>query len=97
MNIILSVNVFYIGGKMEEKFLADKVFIQMTPEEEKKEILRNIINTRAQLTNANRNFEFANTNDLIDYYIYKIKAIQSKLDNLIKLAKVRGIEIEKLA
>ncbi len=82
---------------MEEKFLADKVFIQMTPEEEKKEILRNIINTRAQLTNANRNFEFANTNDLIDYYIYKIKAIQSKLDNLIKLAKVRGIEIEKLA
>ena len=82
---------------MEEKFLTDKVFIEMTEEEEKKEILRNIINTRAQLTNANRNFEFANTNDLIDYYIYKIKAIQSRLDSLIKLAKVRGIEVEKLA
>ena len=64
---------------------------------EKKEILRNIINTRAQLTIANRNFEFANTNELIDYYIYKIKSIQSQLDNLIKLAKVRGIEVEKLA
>ncbi len=82
---------------MEEKFLADKIFIEMTEEEEKKEILRNIINTRAQLTNANRNYEFANSNDLIDYYIYKIKAIQSKLDSLIKLAKARGIEIEKLA
>ncbi len=82
---------------MGEKFLTDKVFIEMTEEEEKKEILRNIINTRAQLTNANRNFEFANTNDLVDYYIYKIKAIQSKLDSLIKLAKVRGIEVEKLA
>ena len=82
---------------MEEKFLTDKVFIEMTEEEEKKEILRNIINTRAQLTNANKNFEFANTNDLIDYYIYKIKAIQSRLDSLIKLAKVRGIEVEKLA
>ena len=82
---------------MEEKFLTDKIFVQLTEEEEKKEILRNIINTRAQLTNANRNFEFANSNDLIDYYIYKIKAIQSKLDNLIKLAKVRGIEVEKLA
>ena len=82
---------------MGEKFLTDKVFIEMTEEEEKKEILWNIINTRAQLTNANRNFEFANTNDLVDYYIYKIKAIQSKLDSLIKLAKVRGIEVEKLA
>ncbi len=82
---------------MEEKFLTDKVFIEMSEEEEKKEILRNIINTRAQLTIANRNFEFANTNELIDYYIYKIKSIQSQLDNLIKLAKVRGIEVEKLA
>ncbi len=82
---------------MGEKFLTDKIFVEMTEEEEKKEILRNIINTRAQLTNANRNFEFANTNDLVDYYIYKIKAIQSKLDSLIKLAKVRGIEVEKLA
>ena len=35
----------------------------MTEEEEKKEILRNIINTRAALTNANKNFEFADTND----------------------------------
>ena len=82
---------------MEEKFITEKIFTQLTPEEEKKEILRNIINTRAQLTNANKNFEFANTNDLIDYYIYKIKAIQSRLDSLIKLAKVRGIEVEKLA
>lgn len=82
---------------MEEKFLTDKVFMEMSEEEEKKEIIRNIINARAQLTIANRNFEFANTNELIDYYIYKIKSIQSKLDNLIKLAKVRGIELEKLA
>lgn len=82
---------------MEERFLTDKVFVEMSEEEEKKEILRNIINTRAQLTIANRNFEFANTNELIDYYIYKIKSIQSQLDNLIKLAKVRGIEVEKLA
>lgn len=82
---------------MEEKYLTDKVYMEMSEEEEKKEILRNIINTRVQLTIANKNFEFANTNELIDYYIYKIKSIQSKLDNLIKLAKVRGIKLEKLA
>ena len=82
---------------MEEKFLKDKIYKELTGQEEKKEILRNIINTRAQLTNANKNFEFANTDDLIDYYIYKIKAIQARLDNLIKLAKIRGIELEKMA
>lgn len=82
---------------MEEKYLRDKVILEITEEDEKKEILRNIINTRAALTNANRNFEFANTNDLIDYYIYKIKAMQSHLDSLIKLAKEKGIELNKIA
>ena len=82
---------------MGENYLTDKLFVQMTEEEEKKEILRNIINTRAALTNASKNFEFADTNDLIDYYIYRIKSIQAQLDSLIKLAKVRGIEMEKLA
>lgn len=82
---------------MGENYLTDKLLIHMTEEEEKKEILRNIINTRAALTNANKNFEFADTNDLIDYYIYRIKSIQAQLDSLIKLAKIRGIEMEKLA
>ena len=82
---------------MGENYLTDKLLIHLTEEEEKKEILRNIINTRAALTNANKNFEFADTNDLIDYNIYRIKSIQAQLDSLIKLAKVRGIEMEKLA
>ena len=82
---------------MEEKYLRDKIILEITEEDEKKEILRNIINTRAALTNANKNFEFANTNDLIDYYIYKIKAMHTQLDSLIKLAKEKGIEINKIA
>ena len=82
---------------MEEEYLRDKIMIQITEEDEKKEILRNIINTRAALTNANKNFEFANTNELIDYYIYKIKAMQAQLDSLIKLAKSKGIKLDKIA
>ena len=62
-----------------------------------KDILRNIFHIKAELTNANKNFEFANTNELIDYYVYKIKAMQAQLDTLIKLAKEKGIELEKLA
>ena len=82
---------------MEERFLKDKVLIEITQEEEKKDILRNIFHTKAELTNANKNFEFANTNELIDYYVYKIKSMQAQLDSLIKLAKEKGIEVEKLA
>ena len=48
---------------MGENYFTDKLLIHMTEEEEKKEILRNIINTRAALTNANKNFEVADTND----------------------------------
>lgn len=82
---------------MEEEFIKDKYLTEVTTEEEKKDILRNIIHIKAELTNANKNFEFANTNELIDYYVYKIKAMQSQLDSLIKLAKEKGIELKKLA
>ena len=77
---------------MEDGYLKEKYYLEMTIEEEKREILRNIINTKAELTNANMNFEFANTKELIDYYIYKIKSKQSELDNLIKLDKEKNIE-----
>ena len=82
---------------MEEKFWKDKILVEITEEEEKKDILRNIFHTKAELTNANKNFEFANSNELIDYYVYKIKSMQAQLDRLIKLAKEKGIELEKLA
>lgn len=82
---------------MEERYLREKEIPQITEDDEKKEILRNIINTRAVLANANRNFEFANTNELIDYYIYKIKSTQAQLDSLIKLAKLKGVTIDKIA
>ncbi len=82
---------------MEERYLRDKVVVEITEEEEKKDILRNIFHTKAELTNANKNFEFASSNELIDYYVYKIKSMQSRLDGLIKLAKEKGIEVEKLA
>ena len=33
---------------------------------------------------------------MLDYYIYQIKAHQSKLDYLIKMAKLKGIELNKV-
>ena len=51
---------------MEERYIKDKVLIEITEEEERKDILRNILHTKAELTNANKNFEFANTNEIKD-------------------------------
>ena len=44
---------------------------------------------------ANRNFEYAQE-ELVDYYIYQIKAMQAKLDYLIKLAKAKGITVDMI-
>ena len=59
------------------------------------ELIKNIIKTREELKNNNKNFEFAEL-DLVDYYIYQIKAIQAKLNYLFKLAKAKGITIDSI-
>ena len=80
-----------------KEYIKEQYTKEVTEDDERREIVRNIINTRKELHNANRNFDFANTDELIDYYIYKIKSMQSKLDGLIKLAKKKGIEVNKIA
>ena len=80
-----------------KEYIKEQYTKEVTEDDERREILRNIINTRKELHNANRNFDFANTDELIDYYIYKIKSMRSKLDGLIKLAKKKGIEVNKIA
>lgn len=57
------------------------------------DLIRSIVKTKHDLKMANRNFEFADSN-LIDYYIYQMKANQAKLDYLIKLAKSKGISLD---
>ena len=51
------------------------------------ELLKSIITTKRELVIANKNFEYAE-DEMIDYYSYQIKAIQAKLNYLIKIAKV---------
>ena len=57
------------------------------------EIIISVIKTRNDLENARRNYDFAE-DSLIDYYLYEIKANQSKLDYLINKAKQMGIELD---
>lgn len=59
------------------------------------ELLKSILDTKRELTVANRNFESAEA-DLVDYYSYQIKASKAKLDYLIKQVKQKGIAVDMI-
>lgn len=80
---------------MEERYLKEIKIIDKTEIEKEVEIIKNIIQTSNELKIANGNFEFAQE-DLIDYYAYQIKANQSKLNYLIKMAKRKGIAVDMI-
>ncbi len=80
---------------MQEEYRKEEIIKDRTELEKEIELIRNIINTREELKNNNKNFEYAEL-DLVDYYIYQIKANQAKLDYLLKLAKASGIAIDAI-
>ena len=80
---------------MQEEYLIEKMIKGKSDKERKIELMRTIIETKEMLKIARCNFEFAE-DDMIDYYTYQIKAHQSKLDYLIKIAKRKGIELSRI-
>lgn len=80
---------------MQNEFLyvKEELIQEKTEIEKESELIANIVKTREDLKKANRNFEYAQE-ELVDYYIYQIKAMQAKLDYLIKLAKSKGITVD---
>ncbi len=80
---------------MREEFLKEQIIIDKTEEEKKRDLFKNIMQTKEELKNANINFEHADP-ELVDYYVYKIKASQSRLDCLIKEAKEKGFVLDMI-
>ena len=78
---------------MQEEFLKENKIIEKTEIEKEEDGIISILKTKRELNVARQNFEYAQ-GDLIDYYSYQIKANQSKLDYLIKLAKKKGIIVD---
>ena len=76
-----------------EEFKKEQLIKEKSEIEKEMELIKNIIKTREELKSDSKNFEFAEQ-ELVDYYIYHIKANQAKLDYLIKLAKANGITID---
>ena len=76
---------------MKTEYVKEIELVETTEMEREEELIENIIKTKKDLQAARKNFEYVDSDDLVDYYIYQIKANQAKLDYLIKLAKAKGI------
>ena len=80
---------------MEEVYMKESEIENIEEKEREIELIKNIIKTRRELKNVDKNFEYAQ-DDLVDYYIYEMKANQAKLNHLIKLAKMKGITVDMI-
>lgn len=79
---------------MREEYVKDsQKIVEKTQQEINLELIKSIIKTKKDLENSNINYEFAE-GELIDYYLYQIKANQSKLNFLLKKAKQNGIMLD---
>ena len=78
-----------------EEFVKEFNLKDKTREELNTILVQSIIKTNKDLQSARNNYEFAE-GELIDYYLYQIKANQSKLNYLIKKSKANGITIDRL-
>ena len=80
---------------MQEEFVKEYNIKDKSQEEQNKILVQNIIKTKNELKNARNNYQYAE-GELIDYYLYQIKANQSKLNYLIKESKSRGITMDRI-
>ena len=71
---------------MYEEFVKEFNLKDKTREELNTILVQSIIKTNKDFQSARNNYEFAE-GELIDYYLYQIKANQSKLNYLIKKSK----------
>ena len=78
---------------MQEEYVKEKKIVDKSKDEMNKMLIQSIINTSNNIEIARKNYEFAE-GDLIDYYLYQMKAIQSKLDYLIKKSKNNELELD---
>ena len=79
----------------QEEYIKEINIKDKTQEELNSILIKSIIKTNKDLQNARCNFEFAE-GELIDYYLYQMKANQSKLNYLIKKSKANNIKIDRI-
>lgn len=78
---------------MYEEYQKETKIAERQQKDYEKEIIQSILITRNKLDVANKNYEYAE-DELIDYYLYKIKAEKAKYNYLLKKAKQNGIILD---
>ncbi len=78
-----------------EEFVQENNIIDKSIEELNNVLIKSIIETKKDLKNARRNYEYAE-GELIDYYLYQIKASQAKLNYLLKKSKENKLNIDMI-
>jgi len=68
----------------------------MKKNQKENELLKSIIIANQELDIASKNFEGAE-GDLIDYYLYQIKACKAKLNYLIKQVKQKNLSFDMMS
>ena len=76
------------------EFEKEQIILDMNDKDRNIQLISNIIETTKELNKAHNNFEFAE-DELVDFYTYQIKALQSKLNYLTRVAKIKNIEFNK--
>lgn len=76
-----------------EQYTRESEIKEKNQKEYEKELVRSILITRNKLDVANKNYEYAE-DELIDYYLYKIKAEKAKYNYLLRKAKQNGIILD---
>ena len=80
---------------MEETFVRENRITEKTDKEKNLELIKSVIKAKLDLEVAGKNFEYAD-GELIDYYVYQIKAEQSKLDYLLKKVKNKELALDMI-
>ena len=74
---------------MKEDFVKETKIVDQSQKDKEEELLKSIKNSKNNLLNMYNNLNLAE-GELVDYYIYRIKAEEAKYDYLLKEMK-KGI------
>lgn len=65
-------------------------------DEDTRELLKNLHEAKKEMEIANSNFEFAEEDGLVDLYIYRMKAAETRYQYLLKKVKQKGTNLENI-
>lgn len=78
-----------------EEYIKETNILDKSDDEKNAELIRSIIFAKKEFETASHNYEYAE-GELIDYYLYEMKASQSKLNYLLKKAKQKNLLIDMI-